>query len=138
MPARAAQFPLLVAWAMAAFSSALIFILLYELWKQSQAKRESQISTLEASIARNWTHIVKAEFTTLLFAFMAGLLIWSTPRVGFELAAGLFLILGMFLLAGKKAVARLYVPVLLVIALVLLFRVALEVRLPVTYFPFWN
>ena len=79
---------------------------------------------------------LNAKTMTILVGFIVFnvLFVWLLPKIGFEIAGFLFILGGMFMLGGTAAKRFWWVALVLPVALGVVFRTLLDLRLPL--FPF--
>lgn len=132
MPDAAALFPRMIALGCIGFS----VVLLVQVTLRSMQASAGRKGVGEAKAAAGSSEPgagtgFRAFWITTVFLILSITFVWSLPVVGFELGSVVYVAAGMLLLGGRRALRYMYVPVVVAATLVLVFRVALKVNLPV-------
>jgi len=72
----------------------------------------------------------KSVVSPMVATLLCLLFIWAFPIIGFEISAFLLMFLIMLSINYKEAISKIWIPLLIPILLILIFRLGLHIRIP--------
>lgn len=122
-------FPGIIIWALALCSISLIVKALYNRYLNKKKSRIGHNNKKRKPIFTR--EMLKYEFLPIVFYLLVIIFIILLPLIGFEFAAFIFMVTGMWLINKEQLKRSYYLTVLIPAILVFLFRVMLNISLPV-------